>query len=150
MEKKYTYFNNLKENNPHLPERIGVYWTDEEEAQLLQHIQEDKSYEEISMILQRTSGSIKARLKHIANQMIDKEIDVEQIKIVTKLSQEDIDEVIKLNNINKIKKEKKKEEKILQKEPVKATLLTIPASDIMELKLVMFEIRDLLRVIANK
>ena len=144
------YFQKMKQDNPELPNRIGVYWCEQEEIQLLQLLHEGKPHEEIGKILERTTGAITGRLKHIVRQMYDRGICNHHISKVTLLSDEIIKEVIEKHNFKKISQEKVSEEKVMKKEPVQAKLITIPQSDIMELKLVMFEIRDLLKKIANQ
>ena len=145
------YFQKMKEQNPDLPTRIGVYWSDEEETRLLQLLHEEKTHEEIGRILERTSGAITARIKHIAREMYDKGISNLDIMNITKLSNEDVIEVIEKHNSRKIDKEKKKEEKFMSSPPKSsATLVTIPTSDLMQMKLLLFEIRDLLKVLSQK
>jgi hypothetical protein len=144
------YFQKMKQDNPDLPNRIGVYWSQEEETQLLQLLHDGKTHEEIGVTLQRTVGGIKGRLWTIASKMYDKGIPNEEISKITLLSDDSIKEAIKKHNDKKVKKEKATEQKVMKKEPIQAKLITIPQSDIMELKLVMFEIRDLLKKISNK
>ena len=81
--------------------------------------------------------------------MYTKGMTNEEISKITFLSDESIKEAIEKHNSKKIKKERSIEEKVMKKQPVQAKLITVPHSDIMELKLVMFEIRDLLKKIAN-
>ena len=144
------YFQKMKQENPDLPKRIGVYWSDEEESQLLQLLHEGKTHEEIAKTLERTSGSIKGRLWTISAKMYTKGMTNEEISKITFLSDESIKEAIEKHNSKKIKKERSIEEKVMKKQPVQAKLITVPQSDIMELKLVMFEIRDLLKKISNQ
>ena len=144
------YFQKMKEDNPDLPNRIGVYWSDEEESQLLQLLHDGKTHEEIAKTLERTSGSIKGRLWTISAKMYTNGMTNEEISKVTFLSDESIKEAIEKHNSKKIKKERSIEEKVMKKQPVQAKLITVPQSDIMELKLVMFEIRDLLKKISNQ
>lgn len=146
----YNYFQKMKQENPDLPKRIGVYWSDEEESQLLQLLHDGKTHEEIAKTLERTSGSIKCRLWDISAKMYTKGMTNEEISKVTFLSDESIKEAIEKHNSKKIKKERSIEEKVMKKQPVQAKLITVPQSDIMELKLVMFEIRDLLKKISNQ
>lgn len=145
----YNYFQKMKQENPDLPKRIGVYWSDEEESRLLQLLHDGKTHEEVAKTLERTRGSIKCRLWDISAKMYTKGMTNEEISKITFLSDESIKEAIEKHNSKKIKKERSIEEKVMKKQPVQAKLITVPHSDIMELKLVMFEIRDLLKKIAN-
>jgi 23S rRNA maturation-related 3'-5' exoribonuclease YhaM len=144
------YFQKVKQANPTLPNRVGVSWSEQEETQLLQLIHEGKTHEEIGSILQRTTGGIKGRLWNITCQMYEKGISNDEISKVTLLPDESIYEAIKKHNAKKIENTKDTEGKVMRKEPIQAKLLTIPESDIMQLKLVMFEIRDLLRILVEK
>lgn len=144
------FYQRMKENNPDLPSRVGVYWSEEEETQLLQLVHEGKTHEEIGKILDRTAGGIRGRLWTIVGQMYDKGINNDEISKVTLLPDETIKEAIEKHTAKKLKKEKTTEEKVLKREPVQAKLITIPQSDIMELKCIMLEIRDLLRTISMK
>lgn len=144
------YFQKMKQDNPALPNRIGVSWSEEEETRLLQLVQEGKTHQEIGSILERTIGGIKGRLWTIACQMYEKGISNDDISKITLLSDESISEAIKKHNAKKNNKAKDTEAKVMRKESIQAKLITVPESDIMQLKLVMFEIRDLLRVLVEK
>lgn len=150
METRNTYFNKIVSNNPELPSRIGVFWTPKEEDQVLQLLKEEKSVEDIGKILERTTGSISSRIRIIACTMYKSGTPIETVLDATKLTDSELHDALLKYETPKIKKEKGSEEKALKKEPVQASLITIPKSDITELKLVMFEIRDLLKKIANK
>jgi hypothetical protein len=144
------YFQKMKQDNPNLPNKFGVHWSQEEETQLLQLLHDGKTHEEIGVMLQRTMGGIKGRLWTISSQLYDKGIPNEEISKITLLSDDSIKEAIEKYNDKKVKKEKATEQKVMKKEPIQAKLITIPQSDIMELKLVMFEIRDILNKILNQ
>lgn len=151
MSNRNSYFTKLKEDNPELPARVGVFWSDEEETRLLQLVQKGNTPDEIGKILERTTGSITSRLKHIAIEMFSKGIAEENILEVTHIDKEELLSAIAKYNDAKIAKERKKEEKFMKSPPkAPATLVTIPTSDIMQMKLLLFEIRDLLKVIAEK
>ena len=77
--------------------------------------------------------------------MFDNSTPEDDILRITRMTKDEFDETIKKHMSSKVGKAKDVEHKILKKEPVQAKLITIPQSDIMEMKLVMFEIRDLLR-----
>lgn len=139
----------LKEENPTL-KNAGKPWSPGEQDILLQRIKDGKSVIEIGEEFGRTSGGISARLRVIAFQMYQTNNSIDTISQVTGLSISEVEKTISRRNSETIKKVKDTEDKILKKEPVKATLITIPQSDILELKLVMFEIRDLLHKIANQ
>ena len=146
------YYEKMKQENPGLPNRIGVYWSDEEENRLLKSLHDGKPHEEIGKQLERTPGAIRGRLWTIAGRMHDNGSSNEDISKLTLLSDESILEAIEKHKSKQIKKIKKKrdfEEKVMKKEHIQATLITVPHSDIMELKLVMLEIRDLLKKITN-
>ena len=128
------FYNNLKETNPAMPERLGDMWTDVEEGKVLQLIKEEYSIKEIADELKRSEGGIKARLRVIACDMHKSGITNENIRVITSLSEDDVNKAVKKYN-KKIVEKMKKEEKIAQ----------IPISDLREIKLLLIEMRDLMR-----
>ena len=134
-----SFYKNLKTSNPDLPERLGESWSDKEDARVLEMVQEENSVEDIATELKRTKGSITARLRHLAVDMSKSGITIENISLLTTLPLEDIAKSIKKDVEKEIEKKRKKEE-----------LAQVPVADIMEIKVVLYEMRDLLRKIASK
>jgi predicted transcriptional regulator len=135
----HTFWKNMKENNPALPERLGEPWSDEEDGKVLELIQEEYTSEQIAHELKRTNGSIKARLRHLAVEMSKKNISVENIGKLTTLSHDDISKCVQKYNEEQLNKKRKKEE-----------LVSVPYADLMEIKLILHEIRDIIRNAINK
>jgi hypothetical protein len=144
------FFQKMRENNPDLPSKIGAPWTTDEEKKLLQLLADGKSHQEIGVILERTKGGISGRVKLIACKMFDNSTSTEDIMRITCLTKDELEEAIKKHTSSKVEKVKSVEEKVFKKEQVQSKLITPPQSDIMEMKLLMFEIRDLLKKIADK
>jgi hypothetical protein len=130
----HTYYQDMREKNPHLPERIGESWNEEEETKVLNFIQEEYSIEEIANELKRTNGSIRARLRNIAIDMFKKNISIEKICLATSLNEEDIKKAIKRDELKQVEKIRKKEK-----------LAQVPVADLMEIKFMLLEIKELLR-----
>jgi hypothetical protein len=123
----------MRENNPALPERHGESWTDKEDGKVLDLIQEEYTPEEIAVELKRTTGSIKARLRLLAVEMYKKECSFETIESLTSLSQDEITKCIQNFNEKQLDK-KRKDEK----------LASVPYADLMEIKLILHEMRDIM------
>ena len=121
--------------------RIGEAWTSEEETTILSKIASGISLQDISNELGRTLGSIQSRLKTIAVEMVHKQIPFEQIKLITSITQEEIEEFIQKKKSYQEKKEAPKE---------KHSHENITKSDFMEMKCLLYEIRDFLKVISQK
>jgi hypothetical protein len=133
------FWKNMKENNSGLPERLGESWTDEEDGKVLEFIQEEYTPEQIATELKRTNGSIKARLRHLAVEMSKKDISVENIGKLTSLSEEDIAKCVEKYKSEQLAKTRKKD-----------LLSTVPQTDLMEIKLMLYEMRDIIRTLAKK
>ena len=134
-----SFHKNLKQQNPELPERHGESWSDKETKRVLELVQKKISIEDIAGELKRTNGSITGRLKHIALDMYNSGISIENITLLTSLRIDEINETIKKEVEKEIEKKRKKEE-----------LAQVPVADIMEIKVILYEMRDLLRKIASK
>jgi hypothetical protein len=121
--------------------RIGEAWTSEEETQILSKLAQQISLQDIANDHGRTIGSIKSRLKSIAVEMVEKQIPFEQIQTITSITQKEIEDYLE--------KKKTYQEK---KEPAKETHSheTITKSDFMEMKCLLYEIKDLLKIISQK
>lgn len=121
--------------------RIGEAWTSEEETTILSNIARGIPIQDIANELGRTLGSIQSRLKSIAVEMVHKQIPFEQIKLITSITQEEIEEFIQKKKSYQEKKEPAKE---------KHSHEIITKSDFMEMKCLLYEIKDLLKVISQK
>ena len=129
----------LKSANPNLPERLGQPWTDEEDGKVLELIQQEHSIHEIAAELKSTNGSIIARLNMLSVEMHKKGIVIETIQVLTGLDNESIQKSIRKQNEKDVEKKRKKQE-----------MANVPMADIMEIKLILHEIRDIMRKLADK
>jgi hypothetical protein len=120
--------------------RIGEPWTNDEEMKVLSSLANSKTIEEISNDIQRTCGAIRSRLKHISVEMHIKGVKHEDITHITTITSTEINEAIE--------KRRKKEETPNKTDTVSKTQ-SITKTDFMEMKCLLYEIRDLLKKIAN-
>ncbi len=130
---------NLKNANPGLPERLGEAWTDEEDGRVLELIQQGRSIHEIASELKRTRGSITCRINLLSADMHKKGIGIETIQALTGLRTETIQKNVQNENEKDIEKKRKKQE-----------MANVPLADIMEIKIALLEIRDIMRRVADK
>jgi len=121
--------------------RIGEPWSEQEEMKILSAISNGKNTDEISIELQRTSGSITSRIRQMACQLHNKGVNHTDITRLTRLSESEINEAIEGNT---------RREKVNRKPPIIATTENITKTDFMEMKCLLYEIRDLLKGIALK
>jgi len=119
--------------------RIGEAWTSEEETAILSKLAQQISLQDIANDHGRTISSIKSRLKSIAIEMVQKQIPFEQIQTITSITQKEIEEFLE--------KKKTYERKETQ---TKHSHENITKSDFMEMKCLMYEIKDLLKIISQK
>ena len=119
--------------------RIGEAWTSEEETALLTKIGQQIPLQNIANDHGRTIGYIKSRLKSIAVEMVENQIPFEQIQTITSITQKEIEDFLE-----KKKSYEKKESQSKQSHE------TITKSDFMEMKCLMYEIKDLLKIISQK
>lgn len=75
-------------------ERVGMRWTKEEERTLLTQLTMNMSVEDIANQHKRYVGGIAARIRKIAYDMYKQNVDITIIMDITKLTKEQIDEVI--------------------------------------------------------
>lgn len=116
--------------------RVGEPWTSDEETRILSNIAQGKTHLEISTELQRTVSSIQSRLKQMAVEMAQRSIPFEQIKTITTITEEQIKDYVEKKASYK---EKPKEVKEMNVHEI------ITKSDFMEMKCLLYEIRDLLK-----
>lgn len=109
------FYQKMREKNPDLPTRIGVYWSKEEEDNMLDLVESGKNIKDIAEKLQRTEGSIKGRLLGIARDEVSAGATIEEASKLVKLPVEEIQLSIEKNKAKKpaIKKEEVKEETLL-------------------------------------
>jgi len=119
--------------------RVGESWSDSEEQTVLSRIAEGKSPQEISGELQRTASSIQSRLVKIAIEMFERKLSFDDILLMTRVSKEQVEEAL----------EKKKTKKHLAEKEAKHQQ-DVPKSEFMELKCLLYDIRELLRSINSK
>jgi len=139
QKSKMAYFQKMRESSG--LSRIGEPWTDTEEVQVLSAIANGKNLIEISMELQRTVGSISSRIDHIACTMYDNNVAIGDISRITSLTEAAIKEALE-KRVNK--------NKIPKKTIPANTVYDVTKTDFMEMKCLMYEIRDLLKTIASR
>ena len=84
---------------------IGAKWSNKEELELLNEINENKTVKQIAEKHERTIGGINSRIRHIAYNMYKYDIPMSEIENKTKLSRNDIDCLIDRRiKHNKVKK----------------------------------------------
>lgn len=106
--------------------RSGQTWTAKEEGWMLMMIDRGHAPEEVAQHFQRTVGAIKSRQRHIAVRLVRGERTVEQAARASRLTVEEVEEALAQCNI-------------AVTPPPPETLMSV-----------MREVRDLLRVIAEK
>jgi hypothetical protein len=90
----------------------GTKWTSNEENQLLYEISQNISDEVIAKLHKRNIGGIVCRRRDIAYKMFKNSTSLEEIILKTKVSEDDLQDIIK-------KKEVKEKEKIRKRDIVK-------------------------------
>jgi len=93
-------------------ENMGSSWRESEENQLLDEIKEGHTYDQISKAHKRTVGGITARLKQIALEQYKKEMPMDEIIKLTRISKNDLIDIIIRREQYEENKEKRKQEKI--------------------------------------
>jgi hypothetical protein len=91
------------------PSNMGQKWNDEEEALLLQELNDNIDIEIIAQKHNRTIGGINSRRREIAYKMYLKNVSIDEIIRQTKLDNNSIEEIIKKKQNNNSKKIKTKE-----------------------------------------
>lgn len=91
------------------PSNMGQKWNDEEEALLLQELNDNIDIEIIAQKHNRTIGGINSRRREIAYKMYLKNVSINEIIRQTKLDNNSIEETIKKRQSNNSKKIKTKE-----------------------------------------
>ena len=137
----------MREGNPDLPSRIGERWSDEEENQALTMLSEGNSNEDIAKSLQRTVSSIKERLLHISYKMYSDNVPMHEIIEKTQIPEEEIRIKIDKERSKSVRVKEKNDSKVEKTltTATKAIMLTVPTADLLDIKLLLHEIRDLLR-----
>ena len=90
-------------------ERIGIFWSKDEENKMLNMISEGKSKGEISRILKRTEVAIDLRLKKIAASLFTKGTDIYKIERLTTINKDDIETELSKEKEKKTMMQKEKE-----------------------------------------
>ena len=141
------FWEKRRENNPDLPNRHGQGWTDAEETDILNKIAEGIPEEEIARAHERTASSIRGRLLHIGYRMYIQNVPMMDIIIKTRVSEDDLRIKIDKERQKSVNAKQKTDEKVEKRlESVSnAVLLTVPSADLLDIKLLLHEIRDLLR-----
>jgi hypothetical protein len=84
------------------PARMGQPWKEEEVVKLLTSIQKEKTVEEIAKAHERTVGSIQAYIRKLAaDYYFNDNRSIEEIQKFTRLTCEEIEEVIQKHETNK-------------------------------------------------
>jgi len=107
-------------------------WTMEHEDIILRKLQEGQSLDSIAENISRTKSSIRARLRKRAKSMLQKEVAVDEVMNITKLSKQSVEK------ISKTVKEEKVRDTFIPNTNEKLTELTKDFKDMM----IMFEERD--------
>jgi len=132
MENKIRFWDKVREQTG--LQRVGESWTKAEENLVLSKISEGKTPDNISIELQRTTGSINSRLKQIAFEMFTQQVPYEKIQEVTTISRAHLQEIVD-------KKGRKKEHFTEEKNNDQP----ITRSEFMEIKCLLYEIKELLK-----
>jgi hypothetical protein len=87
------------------PSNLGQKWTDEEEISLLEELSKNMDIELIAQCHNRTTGGINARRREIAYKLYSNNNSMEDIRLKTKLDEDQIIETInkRQNNPKKCK-----------------------------------------------
>lgn len=89
---------------------VGAKWSNNEELELLDEINENKTVKQIAEKHERTIGGIKSRIRHIAYDMYKNDIPLSEIENKTRLNKKEIEYLIdKRVKHNKVKKDEYKE-----------------------------------------
>lgn len=105
MEQDSFMLKSIKEKYPDkdYPARLGQRWTDLEDQNLLNELDNNLDINVIANNHKRTIGGINARINEIAYKMYKSNVNIHEIIKITKLNNEEIDEIIlrkkqKINN----------------------------------------------------
>jgi cell division protein FtsI/penicillin-binding protein 2 len=99
---------------PNIIKNSGKRWSDEEDTQLLQEVQEEKSYENIAQIHQRTESAVRSRISIKAVNDYKSGVDLETIYQRYKMSEKSFQEAfeyVSKKSAEKAKAETKKTQK---------------------------------------
>lgn len=128
----------MTENKLH--EQHGSKWTIDEDKKLLVEIKNKKSIDEIANEHKRSKGSIEARLRHIARELVKEGRTKDVILKVTGLSQQEYYKAIHNKNSNLYKKNI-----IINKDDNKTNDSYDNSNDMKQVIELLIEIRDLLK-----
>jgi arsenate reductase-like glutaredoxin family protein len=81
--------------------RIGQPWSVDEEKQLLDELDKNIPFDEISLLHGRTVKGITCKIEHIAVKMYKCKKDMDEIKRITKLSEDEIVESVRKSDDKK-------------------------------------------------
>lgn len=123
------------------PSNMGQKWNDEEEALLLQELNDNIDIETIAQKHNRTLGGINSRRREIAYKMYLKNVSIDEIIRQTKLDNNSIEETIKKKQNNNSKKIKTKE--------VDNVFISINKNDYIELQNDIKNMKDDIKQIKN-
>jgi hypothetical protein len=152
-------YQNMKAKNPNAPKRLGDPWDDLEIAELLSEVKAGKSYDEMASQHERTSGSIRARLREIAaNLHLKEKRTIQECCNITGLTK---DEVIDAINKKEYRESQKKQKKIDSKKVIvqpdyeiqsedETALLSKPASEMGQVLELLKDIKNLLQDLVSQ
>lgn len=126
------------------PSSLGQKWTDEEEILLLEEIDKNIDIAVIAQSHNRSTGGINARRKKIAYQMHIRNHSLEEIKIKTKLHEDQIKETI--NNYNNNPKKSKPIKEIEGTFSIESEIHKMQ-NEIKDLKKIMKELVEMIKAI---
>lgn len=87
-------------------ENVGKIWTKDEHDQLLKELESGKNIQEISIIHKRNPKGIESRRKMIVKDLHESGKDIDIIKEITKLSDDDINIILTMQEKRQTKKSK--------------------------------------------
>jgi hypothetical protein len=130
-------YRKMAEENPNIPQRIGMKWEESEEQELLKMLQLGINIPDIASGLNRTVGGIQSRIRFIVHNLYITGSSTDEISQRVGLTVEDVIDIIEYRDKSlesavsrkQQEKEKSKDERLLD---------------------VMKEIRDLMRILVNK
>ncbi len=102
--KGYWYMVRISNEDKEYPSNMGQKWNDEEEALLLQDLNDNIDIEIIAQKHNGTIGGINSRRREIAYKMYLKNVSIDEIIRQTKLDNNSIEETIKKRQNNNSKK----------------------------------------------
>lgn len=118
-------------------------WTDEEKDTLLEMRLNRKPYSDIAQVLKRTESAVKAKALGIAIQLIDERVSVEEVAQLYGSTPDELKELIQSTRTKKYQSTRLYQSRTIVKKNESKEVTNV------ELKEILMEIRDLLRVMVT-